>query len=316
MVRVGWSPGARRSAPPDLPRRAPGRFEPESPSVESFAARATADAGAAETPRGPRASVIRRSAVTGCARVGSIGERGRRGVMIQNGNTLLFAAAALALGAALGFGASELLSSTPRAPAEPVRSAVSPVEVRAVEADGAVDAGELAAALVDLRMMLATLQGALERIAAAPAPAADRHPVGGDAAPAGSRELAASIEALARALRTLPSGSSPAGGGGLVIPAWVDRKAAFDTAVVKQLYRTDNSGERAEAAAQAWRGKHLFWSRQEVLDRYGKPDEIYRDDGFLVWCYQVYGENESEDFDFLFDGESVARVDYGYDWEE
>jgi hypothetical protein len=238
--------------------------------------------------------------------------------MTQHGNAIPLAAAGLALGVAVGFGAAELLSPAARGPAEPARGSVAQIPARDMQdgsAPGTSGADEIATALVDLRRTLAALQSVLERNAAAPAPAPDRRPVGGAEPAPDSRELAASIESLARALRAMPAGRSSDAGDALVIPGWVDREAAFDTAALRQLYRTDEEGERAEAAARAWSAKHLFWTRQDVLDRYGKPDDVYRDDGFLVWRFHIAGDREWEDFDFRFDGGSVARVDYEYDWE-
>ena len=237
--------------------------------------------------------------------------------MGQHGNAILLGGLGFVLGALVGVGGSVVLSSPSESDETTSRRPAVPGTARQAPSDSAEDGGELAAAVVELRMTLASLQGVLERAAATSQTAPHRTPVGeGSGSAVDSRELAASIESLAAALRTMPGGGSSGTSSSLVIPGWIDRRAAFDTSGLRELYRTDDDGQRTEAATKAWRAEHLFWSRQDVLDRYGKPDDVYHDNGFVVWCYLVHGKNEVEDIDFSFDEGSVATVQYEFDWEE
>ena len=176
---------------------------------------------------------------------------------------------------------------------------------------------ELTIAIGELRQTMDLLRRHLERapVAAPAGPASTRTPVGGPAFDA--EGLAASMGALAAAIRTLPTGGARGSSdAGLVAPGFVDRRTAFATDDLKRTIRADTDGDATEAAVRGYRNDHLFWTKQEILDRYGKPDAVYPSDGFVTWCYEVHGSEDYEDIDFAFDEGVVVSVQYDYSWEE
>ena len=234
------------------------------------------------------------------------------------GNRLLLGVILFGGGVFAGFGGAEVLSAPDPGDRSAPRDEVPRVSAPTPTRERTADSDELAAALVDLRLTLESLRGALDSWAALPAAEESRRiPVSEADGRETDEGLAASIRALAAAVQTLPRG----GGGSeseanLRVPAWIDRGVAFATDNLKASYRVEDDGEAAEEALRAFRSAHMFWTKQEILDRYGKPDSIYREDDFVEWCYQLSSTNESEDVDFSFDGGVVVGVDYGYDWYE
>ena len=241
------------------------------------------------------------------------------GMTRQQNGILLAGICLFVVGLVVGFGGAELISPAPAEADEAADREARPALPASAAREVASGNEELAAALVELNLTLASLRGVLERGPAALEPRDAGRTLVGQAPAPGTDELAASIQALAAALRDMPAGgSAPGTNGPLVIPGWVDRRTAFDTEALKRIYRDDagDRGERAEAAAREWRTRHLFWSKQDVLNRYGKPDDVYHDDGFIEWCYMLPGNLEEEDIDFAFDEGLVVEVEYSYDWEE
>jgi hypothetical protein len=96
------------------------------------------------------------------------------------------------------------------------------------------------------------------------------------------------------------------------VPVWVDRGAAFAAAGMRAAQAADD--ELAwDRAMDAWREKHFFWTAQQVLDAYGKPDEIDVGDNQSSWTYRLrVDEDEEEHFSFHFADGLVYGAEYDY----
>jgi hypothetical protein len=226
-----------------------------------------------------------------------------------------FLASAGALVAGLGIGivvGSEVLRR-PRSPVEAIGpSAASSPEIGA----------DLADALQELSRTLAELRRAIERgapsLAAVPPDGVAREAVhaASDEPARESQDLAAALHELAAALRGL--GTRPTAGGAaattaLVVPRWVDRKAAFAGTGMLRAAQSDDH-DAVHAAERALDQRHMFWTQQQVLDAYGRPDHIEVDSGLVAWSYEVVHEDgASEEYYFYFHDGVVASVSYGYD---
>ncbi len=229
---------------------------------------------------------------------------------------LLASLASFVVGALAGFGGAELLSRSSAADAQEggnplARSNPSRRDVGAEE--------DLTAAIRELRGTLDSLQGFLQLSASTPQPVVEskRAPAGETQSMEEIRDLGASIDAFAAALRGFEARSAAVKKtGGLVVPGWVDRAAAFGTDDLKRLHRAHRGEDGTDMATQEWCSRHLFLTMQEILDRYGRPNSIYRDDGFLVWCYLREVPGEVEDVDIYFHEGMVANVEYSYDWDD
>jgi hypothetical protein len=233
-------------------------------------------------------------------------------------HALITGLAVFATGCIAGFGAAELLRGARASVAAREERVATPGSRLASDRDRARD-DDLALAVTELRRTMESLRSVLERElpAAAPPPDSGRVPVGQAFAPAEGAELATSLSALAAAIRTLAGRSGSSGvEPTLTAPGWVDRRAAFATDELRELSRAPDREEAREAGVRAFRSQHLFWTKQQVLSRYGKPDSIYTDDGFVKWCYQTSTPSDYEDVDFSFDDGVVVGVDYSYDWNE
>jgi len=240
------------------------------------------------------------------------------GIGRQDNRILLASSALFVVGLFVGFGAAALLPSKPASATERGERAIGVLS----PPGAAARSDALARALTELGVTLNELRAVLERSSSEPQPAPTLAPGRAPAVAAKptpvTSDLAASMDALAAALRTLSQDGAGRGRTSrtLEAPAWVDRRVAFDTGTLRELCRTDEDGERTELAVQAWRKKHLFWTMQEILDHYGKPDEVSPDNGFVDWFYFVRRGDVQENIWFAFDEGVVVGGDYNYDWEE
>jgi hypothetical protein len=216
-----------------------------------------------------------------------------------------FVVAALLLGAGVSGGllAGALLATAPGAAEDgaPVGVSRGPAEH---------DPAGLASAIAELRAAAETLRAAAEQLRAAPrVPDAER----ADAAHAGEapdwRALAASIDALAAAVRGMDTGGSAAP---LIDPGPVDRRAAVDALDVEGMHQTRDD-ELYRSTLAKLRSQHLFWTRQRVLDTYGAPDFIGVDEGVLVWQYLLPLEGGGEEeLDLRLHDGRVIGLEYSY----
>ncbi len=103
------------------------------------------------------------------------------------------------------------------------------------------------------------------------------------------------------------------------------------TALVERLERKVNSGPQLDlsqppptASAQSLKqyddspghgekeftGDHLMWSYQQVLERYGKPSEFYRNSGGVIrWAYETDEGVDGRTRSFIFVDGFVSRCD-------
>jgi len=239
--------------------------------------------------------------------------------------TALIAAVALVV----GFGAAQLFQE--RGP-EAARS-------RASARSGAPEEAS-AQALADVRALtdtLASLQAALRSLTAAlaasppsslaerrarPTPAEgaapvleapQREPMGAESAELA--RIAPALEAIAAALQGLDGaapGASPIRTRPLVSPGWVDRERVFAAAGLRAVAQSSIDGE-FDAAMDAFRQRHLLWTQQEVLTRYGKPDRIDFSSAQPQWLYLNRFPGGSEEFYFSFHEGVLFDVEYGQD---
>jgi hypothetical protein len=223
--------------------------------------------------------------------------------------SLLIAAVALVVGAA---GGAWLAAG--REPARAVRGEAPAAVAAPAEGDLAAVLGELSRTLEALRTTLA------ERPIAAPAPSAsppgasaERVPLDAGAPARYERELVAALNALAASLRGLqadPARSASPRAQHLIVPKWVDRRAAFASAGMRAAQVADDE-VGWDRAMEAWRDKHFFWTAQQVLDAYGKPDEIEAGEGQASWTYRLQlGEDAEEWYYFRFADGLVYAVEY------
>lgn len=129
---------------------------------------------------------------------------------------------------------------------------------------------------------------------AAAAPEPGRTPVGGEPAEShDSGDLIAALDRLTRALQASQSRASPGGIGitPLILPAGGKRLDALAT-----LARRDWEVNSRE---------HRFWTYQQVLDRYGPPDEVTGDGKWLYTLALAEGERS---LTFVFVDGYVANV--------
>ena len=186
------------------------------------------------------------------------------------------------LGAAVGFVTAQALSA--EQPARPPATANDP---RPVEGTTVVRSDpELARAIRQLGEVLEGLEFAM----ATSTPASVATGARTDAAPsAASQEaLLQSFREISSSLRSMnrgqPGAGTPTDAGGLVPPAWVDRETAFGFLDVAALLNDEEgSYERAD---QTLRSQHMFWSQQDILTRYGKPDSIEAEGSVTTWYYE------------------------------
>lgn len=195
---------------------------------------------------------------------------------------------AFVLGSGVGFFAAVLLGEeSPNAAdmiSEPAAIGQPTGEPHASASDP-----ELARALRQLGDVLASLE---DTIATRPtyvtaAPASDRS----DAAPSLTSDavLLQSFQEISASLKNLSRPGSgkatPGGPTGLVPPAWVDRNSAFGYFDIHALL-SDEEGDIYDAAYDDFRKRHLFWSQQDVLTQYGKPDTIEAEGQVASWYYE------------------------------
>lgn len=115
-----------------------------------------------------------------------------------------------------------------------------------------------------------------------------REPVNGEGAPpAAAQDFGAVVAALDRLTQALGQARGGVAGGGigispLVVPGPGSRKDALARLV----------GRSAEELAL----EHRFLTYQQVLDRFGRPDEVSADS----WSYRLDSGAESNDFTFVF----------------
>jgi len=215
---------------------------------------------------------------------------------------VLAAAVALVAGTLLGawLASTRSAARVPRAaelPA-PARDELAPV------------LAELARALVELRAVLATRPALPTPVSVAPA----REVADPAARTSHDPDLAAALQALAASLRGLgrETGAVPgaSGSSGLVVPTFVDRARAFSGVGLREAVEADD--ELAwERAMDAFRKKHLFWTTQQVLDAYGKPDEIEVGDQYSTWSYRLPVPPDGEDvYVFLLSDGLVFSAEY------
>ena len=63
----------------------------------------------------------------------------------------------------------------------------------------------------------------------------------------------------------------------------------------------------------AFRKRHLFWTTQQVLDAYGKPDEIEVGEQSSTWSYRLpVADDEEETYTFYLSDGLVFSVEYSY----
>jgi hypothetical protein len=185
----------------------------------------------------------------------------------------------------------------------------APASVPATPTDLAPVLAELAGVLADLRATLAQRPAApgssevpvREAVLAMPAP--------------GDADLATALQALAASVRGLERGTERASGAnahaGLVVPAFVNRERAFAGVGLREAQDADD--ELAwERAMDAFRKRHLFWTTQQVLDAYGKPDEIEVGERTSTWSYRLPVEDDEETYTFYLSDGLVFSVEYSY----
>jgi hypothetical protein len=175
---------------------------------------------------------------------------------------------------------------------------------------------ELASALRELAQAIASLRASFEQreLVAAQPLVVERTEVG-EVPVAQSPDLAAAIASLASAVRALKSAQPGASDEPkpLVVPAWVDRGRAFAaTGLHEAALAADD--ERRESATRAFRQRHLFWTPQQVVDVYGRPDDVDIDDLAIIWSYEnKFDDGSAEQYGFYFHDGAVYSVDYDFD---
>lgn len=171
--------------------------------------------------------------------------------------------------------------------AEP-RGARIAVEPRAGASNPSGDSGELAAAAAELRAGLASLERALVELRTGAPPEREvlrgAEPATGAEDPpelaAALRELAAAIDAL----RVRSSGSSVAAHAPDRLDP-VERRSAFELDALQSAGQ--RSREELDELVADFRRRHLAWTSQEVLERFGQPDGIFGFDGGANWDYAL-----------------------------
>ena len=199
----------------------------------------------------------------------------------------------------------------------------APVRARAL-APPPAPANELAPSLSELARALEALRSTLEQHPPSPdaARAADpeREPMTPASPARDDTDLVAALQALAASLRErdlgAPRKDGASSGPALVVPAWVNREAAFAGFGMRQAQEADDD-LAWDRAMDAFRKRHLFWTTQQVLDAYGKPDEIEVGDQYSTWTYRlrvaVPGEEDSqEEYEFQLSDGLVFSADYSY----
>lgn len=198
----------------------------------------------------------------------------------------------------------------------------APIPARSAPAPAAPGSNELAPALAELARALTDLRATLGvTLAPQPTPAHELVPVAAtreSTTPVPSArdgaELAAALDRLAASLRALDLGAlrgTPGDPGRrLVVPTWVNRTTAFVGSGLRQAVEAgdDMAWERT---MDAFRKKHLFWTTQQVLDAYGKPDEIEVGEQHSSWTYRLpIADGDEEVYEFSFSDGLVYSVDY------
>ena len=138
-----------------------------------------------------------------------------------------------------------------------------------------------------LAQAIAALANEVRRLRWAPAEAGggERRPVGESGAPAqDGQRMVAALERLTRALELAQGRAAPGGIGitPLVLPPAGSRQAALEGLV----------GRDWEEISREYR----FWTFQQVLDRFGRPDEVDND----RWLYKLQRGDSEEVFSFQF----------------
>lgn len=226
----------------------------------------------------------------------------------------LVAAGALALGAAAGFGARELVAGFGGSAERTAPAVADPAA-----AGGAPDEA-LLAELVDAATRLADAVEGLERRAVLEPPPASRRlalPAGAAAGeapdPAAPRDPASEaglVAALERLARALESGAGPGGAAPehLDVPAWSDRtRLNPDPLRRAALSLEDLAFERAMTDLNL---RHVGWTAQELLDAYGRPDRIDWDGTTSCWSYRLVRDEAEDEYEFFLLEGAVVRVEY------
>jgi len=183
--------------------------------------------------------------------------------------------------------------------------------------------GELERTLQDLTRALEN--GALRAPAVEPGEASGdlRTPLVDRGSAAGSvegvPELVATLQALAGSLRMLEAAASmplPSGDARrpLIVPAFVDRRAAFGVLAGLRQAAISEDDDAYEAGTRDLKLQYLNWTSQMVLSTFGKPDEMESDNARVSWRYDLHYEDESaEQLYFYFHEALVVDCDYDYD---
>jgi hypothetical protein len=182
---------------------------------------------------------------------------------------------------------------------------------------------ELAPSLAEIARALQALRSTLEQqpptLDAARVEAPEREPMTPAPGARDDAELVAALQAIAASLRERDRGAQGNGGGAgpaLVVPAWVNRSAAFADFGMRRAQQADD-GLAWDRAMDAFRKRHLFWTTQQVLDAYGKPDEIEVGEQYSTWTYRLAvveagREDGQEEYVFHLSDGLVFSADYSY----
>ena len=175
------------------------------------------------------------------------------------------------VGSLAGFGLANLVSPPAAAPV--------PVGLSSSDAGGG-QSPQLEAILTELRKLSGELEFAGSRSLRSGGPAVTPSDASSRRTPAGEGEPTASemTELLARCTTLLERVERSTTRSRLqeleLEPAGTSRDA---------LVQFDRSGD----ATAAFRRDHILWTYQQVLDKYGKPDQVYSGEQGVGWYYEV-----------------------------
>jgi len=223
------------------------------------------------------------------------------------------AAALLFLGGAtIGGLASQLFLQANRPLGNPSNPSI-------LQSKDALGAQELGAALHELSQTLGALQDSLElqrNVGALPEPT--RLPASGnDPQPASDPGLSRALVQLAKAIEGMPrGGASPihTTSNLLASAGHKNRFEAFRSKVLLESRLAEGDHYIWERAHAAFLQKHMFWSYEDLLNAYGRPDEINTHDQGTEWYYRVrVHEGYEEEFYFNFHDGLLIGVNYDLD---
>lgn len=70
-----------------------------------------------------------------------------------------------------------------------------------------------------------------------------------------------------------------------------------------------NMGDIEYEALKAFTHEHLLLGYQQILDQYGKPDQVYHREGQVTWYYEIVGPTDTRSWEFRFADGMLISID-------